>query len=84
MDMKKREERFQLIKKHMMEKYKENLDNFSKNLEVDMDVAWAMFLCNAKAYANGATKPVIEGGGEVDVAELVKDYNELAQLIIWQ
>lgn len=78
------EKNFQEIKAKMQEKYKDNLVSFSKNQGVDMDIAWAMLFCNAKAYANGATEAVVKGGGEIDVPELVKDFNELAKFILWQ
>lgn len=78
------EVKYQEQKKKMLEKYDENIKSFSRNNEVDLFVAWDMLKWNAKCLAEGDMGQIITGGGKVNIAELVGDYNELAKYIVMQ
>lgn len=79
-----KEQHYKAKKAEMKQKYAPNLKNFHAYHGVDESVQMDMLLFNAKCFASGITKEIIPGGGAVNVPELVKDYRELAQYIVWQ
>lgn len=79
-----KEQAFKAKKEEMKKKYAANIASFCKHHGVDLFVGWDMLFFNARCFAKGIPHEIIQGGGKINVAELVKDYNELAKYIIWQ
>jgi hypothetical protein len=65
----------------MKKKYKAQIANFCHFHNVGLSVGWDMLFFNARCFAQGVKGEVIQGGGEINVPELVKDYKEIMQYV---